>query len=59
MAGKWLEKANWTHGGDLKWVNFISGKYHHGHINNVQCIYDVEKYGFAFLETSTKEILKG
>lgn len=51
MAGKWLEKANWIHSDNLKWVNFISGEYHNGTINNDQCMYDAEKYGFAFLET--------
>ena len=43
MAEKWLENENLTHGGDLKWVNFISRKYHHGHMNNDQCMYDAEK----------------
>lgn len=59
MADKCLKNTNLTHGRDLKWVNFILRKYHYGHINNDQCIYDAEKYGFVFLETSTKEILKG
>ena len=55
MAGKWLEKANWIHSDNLKWVNFIPGEYHNGTINNDQCMYDAEKYGFAFLETRRYE----